>query len=132
MFLAGSLVLVSASLLFSRVTWGGPLGAGSLPTTGVQQQPAVQDVVRAKRFVLVDEVGATVGAFGVFDGQLSLLLHDKNQKARAVLAVDKEGQPALVLLDENGKIRAQFDIENNEPRLMLLDEKGKTTFLAPQ
>ena len=89
----------------------------------------------------------------MFQGQLSLVLHDQDMKVRALLGVDKDGQPGFVLLDgngkirvrievegnesrimlldENGKIRAQFDIEKNEPKIVLLDEDGKAAFQAP-
>ena len=93
---------------------------------------AVQEEVRARKFVLVNEQGTSVGAFGVVDGQLLLMLRDQDKNVRAILAVDEDGQPGIVLLDENGKPRAQFDIEENKSRLMLLDENGKITFKAPQ
>ncbi len=126
------MLLCSAFALFSRATWGEPIGVDSLQPVYAQEKAAVQEEVRAKKFVLVNEKGTPVGVFGVFDGQLSLMLYDQNKKVRAVLAVDKDGQPGFVLVDENGKIRVQFDIEENEPRLMLLDENGKVTFQAPQ
>ncbi len=130
--LASVFLLGSTVALFSKATWGGPLGADALPPETIQPRAVIHEVVRAKKFVLVNEAGTPVGAFGVFDGQLSLLLHDNNQKPRAIVAVDKEGQAAFVLLDDNGTIRAQFDIEKNEPRILLLDENGKTLFQAPQ
>ena len=117
--------MCSAFALFSRATWGEPIGVESLEPVHVQRKAAVQEEVRAKKFVLVNEKGTPVGTFGVFNGQLSLMLHDQDRKVRAILAVDKDGQPAFVLLDENGKIRTQFDLEGNEPRLILLDENGK-------
>ena len=125
LLLVSVLLLGSTFALFSRATWGGPIGADSLQPATIQMKTAVHEEVWAKKFVLVNDVGTPVGVFGVFDGQLSLLLRDQNQKDRAVLAVDKDGQPALVLVNENGKIRVQFDIEDNEPRLVLLDENGK-------
>ena len=63
--------------------------------------------------------------FGVFDGQLSLMLYDQHRKIRAILAVDKDGQPGFVMGDENGRIRVQVDVQSNEPRLILRDENEK-------
>ena len=130
-FLTGVTLLGAAFALFSRATWGEPIGVESLTPVRVQEEPAVREEVaipeevRAKRFVLVDQKETPIGAFGVFNGQLSLVLHDQNKKIRAMLVVDTDGQPALVLIDANGKIRAQFDVENNEPRIRLLDANGK-------
>ena len=131
-FLAGVLLLCSAFALFSRATWGEPIGVDSLPPRPAQTRVAVQEEVRARKFVLVNEMGTPVGAFGVLDGQPSLKLFDQNKKVRLVLALDQDGQPAFVLTDENEKIRAQFDLEDNEPRLMWIDEKGKASFQIPQ
>ena len=127
-FLAGVMLLCSAFALFSRATWGEPIGIDSLRSRPVQKKAVIQEEVRAKRFVLVNEKGATLGAFGMFDGQLNLMLLDQNEQVRVAFALGRDGQPGFVLLDENGRIRAQFDLEENEPRLMLLDEKGKATF----
>ena len=131
-FLAGVLLLCSAFALFSKATWGEPIGVDSLRPPPVQEKAAIQEEVRAKRFVLVNDHGTPLGAFGVIDGQLSLKLFDHNKKVRLVLALDQDGQPGFVLADENEKIRAQFDLEDNEPRLMWIDEKGKASFQIPQ
>ena len=98
----------------------------------LQEKVAIQEEVRARKVVLVNEQGTPVAAFGMVGGQLSLALRDENKKVRAVIGVDQEGQPGVFMLDENGKIRAKFDVEENEPRLLLLDENGKILFKAPQ
>ena len=131
-FLAGVVLSCSALALSSRVIWGEPIGVDALQPVPIQERPvvqervAVQEEVRAKKFVLVNEKGTTVGVFGVFNGQLSLILNDQDKKVRAMLVVDGNGQPAFVLIDGNGKIRTQLDVEGNKPRIMLLDENGKT------
>ena len=130
-FLMGVSLLCSAFGLFSKATWGEPIGVDSLKPD-FQGKAAIQEEVRAKRFVLVNEHGTPLGALGVIDGQLSFKLMDQNKKVRLVLALDPNGQPGVVLADENERIRAQFDLEENEPRLMLLDENGKVVFQAPQ
>ena len=131
-FLAGVVFSCSALVLSSRVIWGEPIGVDSLRPTHVQEKAAVQEEVRAKRIVLVNEHGTPLGAFGVIEGQLSLKLFDQNKKVRLVLALDQDGQPGVVLADDKERIRAQFDLEENEPRLMLLDKNGKVTFQVPQ
>ena len=131
-FLAGVVFSCSALALSSRVIWGEPIGIDSLPSPPVQEKAAIQEEVRAKKFVLVNEKGATLGAFGMFQGQTNLMLYDQNDQVRVAIALDRDGQPAFVLLDDNGKHRAQFDLEENEPRLMLLDANGKVTFQVPQ
>ena len=131
-FLAGVMLLCSAFALFTKATWGEPIGVDSLRPAPGRKRVAVQVEVRARKFVLVNEQGMAVGAFGVVDGQLLLMLRDQDKNVRAIFVVDQEGQPRIVFRDENGRPRAQFDIEENESRLMLLDENGKITFKAPQ
>ena len=130
--LASVALLCSTAALFSRVTWGEPIGVDSLGPPPVQGKVAVQEEVRAKKFVLVNEEGTSTAALGSVEGQPGLVLYDHNNKRRALIALDKDGQPGILLLDANGRIRAQFDIEGNEPRLVLLDENRKATFQAPQ
>ena len=130
--------MCSAFALFSTATWGEPIGVEALQPIPVQARPAVgekvavQEEVRAKKFVLVDEKETPVGTFFMYDGQVTLMLSDQDKKVRALLGVDKDGQPGFVLLDEKGKIRVQIEVNGNEPRLKLLDENGETTFEAPQ
>ena len=123
-FLAGVLLLGSAFALFSTATWGEPIGVDSLQTH-VQEKAAVQEEVRAKKFVLVNEKGTPVGTFGTFEGQPGLLLHDQNKKLRAVFALEEDGRPMLALVDETGKFRAQFAIAGDEPQIVLWDKNKK-------
>ena len=131
-FLAGVMLLCSAFALFSRATWGEPIGVDSLRPPPVQEKAAIQEEVRAKKFVLVNEKGTPVGRFAMVNGQPGLVLHDQEKKVRAVLALDRNGEPGLVLFDKNVKTRAQFDLQENEPRITLLDEKGKVMFQSPR
>ena len=131
-FLAGVVFSCSVLALSCRVIWGEPIGVDSLRPADVQGKITVQEEVRARKFVVVNEKGLPVGTFGVIEGQVSLGLFDQNKKVRLVLALDQHGQPGVALADENERIRAQFDLEENEPRLVLLDENGKAIFEAPQ
>ena len=125
------MLLCSAFALFSTATWGEPIGVDSLRPPSAEEKAAIQDQVRAKKFILVNEKGTTVGTFGVFNGQPGLVLHDQEKKVRAVLALDRNGEPGLVLFGENGKARAQFIMRKGEPRLALFDGVGKVSFQAP-
>ena len=154
-FLAGVVFSCSALALSSRVIWGEPIGIDSLRPTNVQAKAVVQEEVRAKKFVLVNEQGASVGAFGTSNGQPGLALYSESEKVRASFALDTNGQPGLVLFGEskktralfaldtngqpgvvlfgeNGKARAQFIMQKGEPRLTLLDGVGKVSFQTPQ
>jgi len=57
------------------------------------------------------------------------VLVDENGKPRAELAMDK-GRPLLVLWDENGKPRAGLVVTKLGPSLELNDENGKLRFVA--
>ena len=129
--LASIALLCSTAALFSRVTWGEPIGVDSLRPAPVQGKAAVQEEVRAKKFVLVNEKGARIGTFGAFNGQPGLVLHDQDKKVRAVLALDRNGDPGLALFDENGNPRAQVIMQQGEPKLMLFDGDRKASFRAP-
>ena len=52
------------------------------------------------------------------------ILEDQNGKSRAELDVDKDG-PGLALLDETGKPRVSLDVFKSGPILNLLDADGK-------
>ena len=155
MFFAGVVFSCSVLALSSRVIWGEPIGIDSLRPTHPQGKAAVQEEVRAKKFVLVDEQGMSVGAFGTTNGQPRLALYgesekvralfaldpsgqpglalfSESQKARAFFALDTNGQPGVVLFGENGKPRAKFIMQKGEPRLTLLDGVGKVSFQTPQ
>ncbi|HEY3412218.1 MAG TPA: hypothetical protein VGM51_04065 [Armatimonadota bacterium] len=70
-------------------------------TAKVAAQPAVPNVVRARRFEVINA----------------------NGKRSAVLTTDKHG-PRLSLMDENGQTRAFLDTTKDGPSLNFLDAKG--------
>ena len=130
--LASIALLCSTAALFSGITWGEPIGVDSFGPAPVRGKAAIQEEVRAKKFVLVNEQGTRMGTFGPFNDQPGLVLHDQDNKVRAVLALDKNGEPGLVLYDENQKPRAQVIMRRGEPKLVLFGENRKPTFRAPQ
>jgi hypothetical protein len=90
-----------------------------------QEVEAVQKVVRANRFVLVDEKGKECAVLRVDKDGPALGLYDESVEPRIVLGVNKDG-PALGLYDENGKPRIGLVVLEKESQLSLSNEKGKS------
>ena len=97
----------------------------TMPAAYAQEAEAVQKVIRANGFVLVDEKGKERAVLAVVKSVPRLSLFDENGKPRAGLGVDKDG-PRLSLFDENGKPRAGLSVPKDGPMLSLWDENGKT------
>ena len=54
------------------------------------------------------------------------VLRDAAARVRAELAVQEDGSPRLVFLDENQRERVQLTVQSEEPRFVLLGETGVT------
>ena len=68
------------------------------------QESRPAEVIRARRFELIDEKGevrAVLGALG--NGSPHLVLHDANGRMRAAVALSKSGAPRIMLFDEIGE-----------------------------
>ena len=66
---------------------------------------AVQDVVRAKKFQVVDDQGKKRAALGLSDdGGPALLLYDADGKKRAGLFLASDGSPSLSLYRKGGTV----------------------------
>jgi hypothetical protein len=89
-----------------------------------QEAEAVQKIIRASEFVLVDENGKIRAALSVSKDGAGLTLWDENGKFRASLSANKDGT-MLGLRDENGKLRASLSAVKDGPGLDLFDENGK-------
>jgi hypothetical protein len=79
--------------------------------------------------------GKQVAALGSLPtGESSLTLYDANTgRARVGLGVAAKGEPALVLLDQNGADRAELSLRSDgTPGLALLDGKGKIIAGLPE
>jgi hypothetical protein len=115
-------------------------------TAGMQRTEAVPEVVKARRFLLVDENGkerARLGLAKAFSGLVlssengsavalaagndmqALTFMGENGKQRAVLMTLKDGHAGLAVLDENEKPRARLVVDKDGPGLNLLDENDK-------
>lgn len=90
-------------------------------TAGVASR---EDVVRAKRFVVVDVNDKPRASLAVDSDGTKLTLFDKNGKVRVCLGVIEDGPPALFLYDENEKNRVGLGIIEDGPGLVLSDERG--------
>lgn len=66
-------------------------------------------VIRAQRFVLVDEDGQTRAELGVEKRWSGLRLKDANGRVRALFVVEAEG-PILELRDKNGRARTTLSV----------------------
>lgn len=89
----------------------------------------VAEVVRAKRFELVDGRGWTRGLLAITEsGSPGLWLTDAKGKAGARLALSANGVSELALLDVKGKVRAYLALDTDgNGRIFLSDAEGTTS-----
>jgi hypothetical protein len=103
------------------------VGLGRAATVAASA-PAVPDVVKARRFEVVDATGKLRVALGVrTHGWAGLTLYDAAGKTRAILTLHADGSPSLYLSDGTEKLRASLGVAaNGSPRLSLLDAAVQT------
>ena len=90
-----------------------------------------ENIVKANKFILVDENGKEHASLAMDALGPRLRLFDENGKPRTSLAVDVNG-PMLGLFDVNGKNRAGLGVDKDGPMLGLLDEDSKVIWFAPR
>lgn len=87
------------------------------------------DVVRAKRFEVVDDEDNVQGVLGELDGGvIGLQLYDETGTTRLSIAVlnQKGGAPIVYFRDQNGTNRLQLQVDPNEvSTLVINDASGK-------
>ncbi len=87
----------------------------------------VPEVIRAKRFELVDADGRVRAALGLGRGQPVLAFADTGGKARVLLALSDDGTPGLGLADGDGEVRAVLRVRGDgSPSLELREEHEQT------
>jgi len=86
----------------------------------------VADVVRAKRFVLVDGSGKVRARLEMDGSGPSLILLNEEPGLEASLNVSKTGAN-LMFGDENGQGRAFLGLERGVSQMLLWDENGKSS-----
>jgi hypothetical protein len=67
-----------------------------------------EDVVRARRFELVDYHERTRAALYMEGGQPMLALQGEDEKLRAMVAINREGNPTLLFRDAEGNDRIKL------------------------
>jgi hypothetical protein len=83
-----------------------------------------EDVVRARRFELVDDQGRARAALYMEAGQPHLMLADEDGNARAVVGINSLGNTVLRFMDAGGNYRVQMTETADETGLILSDAAG--------
>jgi len=106
---------------------GSLLGQNNHPVQAQIPLPAVQEVVRANRFELVDTKGRLRGSFASGnDGSITLCLNDSAGKSSVALGVTAENIPLVALTDMAGKTRMTLGVRaGGGPGMWLVDAAGK-------
>jgi len=104
---------------------------------------AVPDLVKARRFEVVDPTGKVRVVLDAIMDQPGLTLLDAAGKDRGYFLLREDGSPTLQLLDKNGKLRAVLGAAHyettrtkdvtmtSESNLALCDKDGKAIWKAP-
>jgi hypothetical protein len=72
------------------------------------------DVVRAKRFVVVDDAGQEVGEFGFDQGSVRLRIPGKRGEPGVFVGTHREGTRGVVLFDGAGQPIGEFILPGND------------------
>jgi hypothetical protein len=105
--------------------------AVALPTYQALSQGRGRAVVEADRFVLRNNDGKLVAAFGVNNyGTANLVLLDKQEHARATIGVNNNGDPAIVLASPGGQQRLTLIHTADGPGLVMMDKNDKPRLLV--
>ncbi len=117
-----------------------------LSTLALTAQRSTNKAVEANEFILTDEHGRTRADLNVVGGAPGLTIYDTRGKARAILALGKDG-PFLLLnaadrskdlslssdslvINRNGVIEAILEAADDGPTLRLTDSRGFHSILG--
>jgi len=98
------------------------------PATVAAEDAAVTDVVRVRRFELLDENGKMRAMLGMLPAGPGFALYDPAGEMRASLRMVLDKWPSLALSDSAGKIRAVLNLSlfsDESPALTFYDSAGK-------
>jgi hypothetical protein len=123
-----AITLIAATMAAGYV--GGLMSHMGTPAVADGNVPVTSDLVRARKFVLVDVTGATRGVFSTVDGEPCLELRDSKSKTRGVFRMIAD-EPCLDLFDSMGKTRGVLSTFHGEPYLGLFGSSGKPVWKAP-
>ncbi len=103
----------------------------ALPAWEVLSQARGRASIDGDRFVLRNSAGKLVGAFGVNSyGTANLVLLDKNERMRATIGVNDNGDPAFVLASPSGAQRLTMIHTADGPGMIMLDQNDKPRLLV--
>ncbi len=86
------------------------------------------EVVRASRFLLVDDTGTVRATLGYDEYGTRLTLNDSKGNLRTGVHALGKGS-GITLSDETGKIRMKLGVLNNRPEIVLFDSEGNDRML---
>ena len=102
-------------------------------TAEVQETKKHEKVVRAEEFRLVDKAGNLRGVMNassiVIGPQLAFF--DEGGTTRMRMFLSDDGDPMLLLKDEDGTLRMSMNLTAGMPGLLLRDEGGTVMWSAP-
>ena len=88
---------------------------------------AIQKVIRAEAFVLVDSGGRPRATLSATDGEPGLWLCAQNGVPRVALSLDTAGRAGLWLYDASGEVRVALSLNTSgQPVLGLADQSGQS------
>jgi hypothetical protein len=94
-------------------------------TTRAQGANTGPNVIRANQFILEDDKGTTRAVLDVDkDGEPGLYLYDDKGTPRVIMGVGAHGS-VLALCDMNGKTLVSLAVSNDGSSMRLSDERGK-------
>ena len=99
----------------------------------MSERQRTEEVVRAKRFELVDENGEVRAVLGFTKGASALWLCDENGNARVALKVAPDGSPVLTFANQAGKQCLGFAVmPDGTPMMVMFDAADKMHLLPLQ
>jgi hypothetical protein len=103
----------------------------ALPAWQAWSQARGRAAIEGDRFTLRNNAGKLVGAFGVNNyGTANLVLLDKDERMRATIGVNSNGDPAFVLASPSGAQRLTMIHTGDGPGIILLDQNDKPRLLV--
>jgi hypothetical protein len=93
----------------------------------------VQGVVRAKSFVVVDDIGNNRAELGIAtNGTCGLFVRDNREDTRMEIVTEFDGTPVMMAYDSFGAPRVMLSTAyDGTPRFSLYNSAGKRLFTAP-
>ena len=108
---------LTALLSTGAVVW---VGLGR-PTTAQSNVRGVQNEVRARKFVVVDDAGTDLAELGILpDGGTRLIIRDKAKGTEVWLGTDDAGMPVLTLGRKSGEPLMELGVLDGQSPVFLM------------